>query len=406
MQSTAERAVEEVARACWGKLIAYLAARTHDVSAAEDALADAFQAALVGWAKDGIPAKPEAWLLAVARRRLIDGTRRSRVHEDAIERLGAAVDDAAIVDGAAFPDDRLKLLFICAHPAIDAAARAPLMLQTVLGLDAGRIASAFLVAPATMSQRLVRAKTKIRDAGVAFEVPAPSQLPERLEAVLDGIYAAYGTGWDDHRTGTGLSEEAIWLARLLTDLMPTEPEARGLLAMMLFCESRRPARRGAEGEYVPLPEQDVTRWDRDMITEAERQLAEAASHGAPARYQWEAAIQSVHAQRAITGRTEWRIITALYDQLLAATPSTGAAVGRAAAIGYAFGPEAGIAALNEIAPQTKDYQPAWAVRAHLLEMTGRMDEAQAAYETATGLSDDPEVRAFLIKRRGRLGTPQ
>jgi predicted RNA polymerase sigma factor len=268
------RAAELAARSSYGRLVAYLCVRVRDVTAAEDALAEAFRAALEQWPRDGVPDNPEAWLLSTARRRVVDEGRRAQVRDAATGLLELAAEEAAAeAHGAnAFPDDRLKLLFVCAHPAIDSAARVPLMLQTVLGLPATQIASAMLVAPATMSQRLVRAKVKIRDAGIAFEEPEPSEWPERVEAVLEGIYAAYGAGWDD-ASGSDpqrahLATEAIWLARLCVQLLGHVPETRGLCAVLLYCEARNAARRRPDGSYVPLSEQDVSLWSKPLIDEA------------------------------------------------------------------------------------------------------------------------------------------
>ncbi len=262
--------VEHVARESYGRLIAFLSARTGDVAAAEDALGDAFVTALHKWPHDGVPVKPEAWLLTAARRRLIDRLRHDRVRLEAAPTLRALMSEAESISAAesinedAFPDERLKLLFVCAHPDIDRGMHTPLMLQVVLGLDAATIASAFLTSPATMGQRLSRAKARIRDAGIAFEIPDRGELPVRLDAVLDAIYAAYGSGWDDvcgsDPRRAGLAQEAVWLARTLLELLPDEPETRGLLALMLYCEARRPARRTAEGNYVPMSEQDVSLW--------------------------------------------------------------------------------------------------------------------------------------------------
>ncbi len=398
------RAAEDAARASYGRLVAYLAARSRDLAAAEDALGDAFRIALETWPRQGVPERPEAWLPTTARNRLSDQARRVAVRADAAPTVQLLADET--VDGSTgpFPDQRLGLLFICAHPAIDPAVRTPLMLQTVLGLDAARIASAFCVPPATMSQRLVRVKAKIRVAGIAFELPEPRDLPARLGAVLEAIYAAYGAGWDDV-TGAdarraGLAQEAIWLARLLVRAMPAEAEARGLLALMLHCEARRPARRAPDGAYVPLSEQDVSRWNRPLIEEAERELAAAAAHDAPGRFQLEAAIQSVHAHRALTGRVEWDEIALLYDALVRQAPTLGAQVGRAAALGSARGAAAGLAALDTIDPASvESYQPYWAVRAHLLAELGRADAAEETYTRAIGLSADTQVRAFLLGRR-------
>jgi len=401
----AERAVEAVARDSYGRLVSFLAARSRDVAAAEDALGEAFLAALHAWPRDGVPDKPDAWLFTAARRQLIDRARRGAVRADAVPPLRLLADElGAVSANADIPDERLRLLFVCAHPAIAAEVHTPLMLQTVLGLDAARVASAFCVAPATMGQRLARAKAKIRLAGISFEVPGPGELPTRLEAVLDAIYAAYGLGWDDVAGADprrrDLGTEAIWLARVVTHLLPAEPEGRGLLALMLHCEARRLARRGPDGAFVPLSEQDVALWSRSMIDEAERELAAAATHGAVGRFQLEAAIQSVHAQRATTGRTDWEVLALLYEGLTRHSNALGARVGRAAALGNARGPAAGLAALDTVAaPSVAAYQPYWAVRAHLLGELGKTEAADEAYARAIGLSEDPDVRAFLLRRR-------
>ena len=402
-RQAAHDAADLAARTAYGRLVAWLAARWCDVAAAEDALGDALVAALETWPRDGVPEKPEAWLFTAARRRLLDGARRANVRTVAAADLRMIMDNPDGATETVFPDDRLKLLFVCAHPAIDATVRTPLMLQTVLGLDAARIAAAFVAAPATMGQRLVRAKAKIRDAGIPFEVPEAGELPARLEAVLEAVYAAYGTGWEDvvgaDPRRRGLAEEAIWLGRLVTRLLPDEPEGLGLLALMLHCEARRAARRDAAGGYVPLSEQDTGRWSRSMIEEAERSLAAAAERGAPGRFQLEAAIQSAHAQRALTGRTDWEAIALLYAGLTAMTAALGARVGHAAALGEAKDAQAGLDALAAIAADAVTvYQPYWAVRAHLLARTGRLGEARACYGRAIGLSEDPAVRTFLAQR--------
>ena len=400
----AGQAAELAARASYGRLLAYLAARWRDVARAEDALGDALLAALETWPRTGVPDNPVAWLLTAARRRLVDGARHAGVAAAAEADLKIMLDERADASPAAFPDERLALLFVCAHPAIDEAARTPLMLQTVLGLDAARIASAFLVAPATMSQRLVRVKAKIREAGIRFEIPAPGELTARLDAVLEAIYAAYGSGWEDVAGADprrhGLAEEAIWLGRLVARLRPDEPEAQGLLALMLHCEARRAARRDAAGAYVPLGFQDLRRWSRPMIEEAEEVLAGAARLKAAGRFQLEAAIQSVHAQRVRTGETDWEAVTLLYEGLLRHAPTMGARVAHAAALGEARDAEAGLAALDAIPPdEVATYQPYWALRGHVLKALGRAAEAGEAYDRAIGLSEDPAVRAFLLGRR-------
>lgn len=308
--NAARDTAEMVARDSYGRLVALLAVRTRDVAAAEDALADAFAAALADWPANGVPAKPEAWLVTVARRRLIDAARRRQTGDAAegtLRLLAEEVDAAAA--GPGIPDRRLALLFACAHPALDPAIRAPLMLQVVLGLDAKRIASAFLMSPAAIGKRLGRAKARIREAGIPFAVPDRAELPDRLDTVLDAIYAAFGDGWGDP-AGTdaarrGLSAEALYLARLAAALMPDEPEALGLLALMLHAEARRGGRRNGEGDYVPLAAQETDRWDAAMIAEAEAVLRRASGLGAIGRYQLEAAVQSAHVERRLTGRANW-----------------------------------------------------------------------------------------------------
>src|SRR3984893_8451176 len=292
-QESTHRTIERVARESYGRLLAYFSSHTRDVASAEDALSNALVAALTTWPRDGVPQNPEAWLLTAARYSLIDLVRHQQVavaSEPTLLLLREQQEEAIL--STEFPDERLKLLFVCAHPAIDPGMHTPLMLQTVLGLDAARIAHAFLISPTTMGQRLVRAKTKIRAGGIQFEVPQERDLPERLDAVLEAISAAFGMGWDDmagvDQRGRDLAEEAMWLARALLQLMPGEAEVQGLLALMLHCEARRPARRGPDGRYVPLSEQDPRRWSLPLIEEAERHLVEASSHGRTGRFQLEA----------------------------------------------------------------------------------------------------------------------
>ncbi len=399
------RAVKRAVRDSHGRLLAFLAARSRDMAAAEDALAEAFRSALETWPTQGIPLQPEAWLLTAARRRLIDQRRHARVRDEAAPTLLTASEEAheLVETQSPFPDERLKLLFVCAHPAIDPSARTPLMLQVVLGLDAARIASAFLVRPTTMGQRLSRAKAKIRDARIPFDVPRVEDLPARLDAVLEAVYAAYASGWDDvaglDPRRTGLSSEAIDLGRLLHHLMPGEPEVGGLLALMLHCEARRDARRDANIGYVPLSRQDVSRWSRETIEEAERRLKDASAAGRVGRFQLEAAIQSVHAQRAVTGDTDWEAIAVLYEGLVALAPSIGAVVGRAAAVAEARGTEVGWRLLEAVPREAVTaYQPYWALAAHLLKGLGRRAEAAKAYELAIGLCEDPAMRDFLRRQ--------
>jgi predicted RNA polymerase sigma factor len=411
MDEQARNTAEEVARRSYGKLIAFLAARTGDVAAAEDALSEAFAAALTSWPQKGCPANPEAWLLTVARRKLIDSIRGA--HRDQFQ---SATDQlhvmneiiAAAPAQAEIPDERLAMMFACAHPAIDPAVRAPLVLQVVLGLDARIIASAFLVSPAAMGKRLVRAKEKIRQARIAFRVPDRAELPARLETVLDAIYAAFTEGWTDP-AGTDaarrdLGEEALYLARLVAALLPEEPEALGFLALLLHAEARRPARRTAQGEFVPLAEQDTGLWDAHLILEAETLLRRASALGSVGPYQLEAALQSAHVYRCRTGHANWEEIVTLYDACFALTGSPVVAINRAVALAELHGPALALQALDEAsaAAAIAEYQPYWAARADLLARSGAPDDARQAYAIAIGLERDPAVRRFLQQRQSAL----
>jgi RNA polymerase sigma-70 factor (ECF subfamily) len=392
---------EQAARASYGRLVAILALRDRDIAAAEDALSDALVAALVDWPRRGVPQNPDAWLVTVARNRMRNAARAGRVRD-----LGMAEVERRMVPDeadASLPDARLRLMFVCAHPAIDAAARTPLILQAVLGIDAARIARAFLVEPAAMSQRLVRAKARIRDAGLRFALPEAEEMGERLGAVLDAIYAAFGEGWEGLEAAEApesLTGEAIWLARLIVSLMPEEPEPKGLLALMLYCTARRGARRDAEGRFVPLDRQDARLWDRDMIIEAEGWLMAAAQAGRFGRFQCEAAIQSVHVQRPVTGRLNLGALRVLYDLLVAHTDSIAAAIGRAVVMADAGEPVAALAALDALdAGRVAGHQPWWVARAHVARLAGLPGVAAESLETAIGLTGDEAVRAWLAGPR-------
>ncbi len=384
---------ERAARDSYGRLLALLSARGLGVAAAEDALAEAFRAALETWPRDGVPRSPEAWLLVAARRNLGRMARHGAVRAAHEGTLIMLADELA--ERPDFPDERLRLLFVCAHPAIDEAVRTPLMLQTVLGLDAARIAAAFLVSPAAMGQRLVRAKARLRDAGIPFAVPEAAELPERLPAVLAAIYAAFGAGWDD---AGPLAEEAIWLGRVVAALLPDEPEALGLLALLLHAHARQAARRDAAERFVPLDEQDTGRWDIAMFVEAEALLARAGAMGRHGPWQIEAAIQSVHAGRARTGRTEWPALLLLHQALVGMRPTLGARIALAAVCGQVGQPADGVAMLDALpAQRMASHQPFWAVRAHLLALLGDA-AADGCYRRAAGLSQDPAVRDWLLSR--------
>jgi RNA polymerase sigma-70 factor (ECF subfamily) len=401
------RIAERVARESYGRLLALLAARTRDVAAAEDALADAFAAALAAWPRGGAPDNPEAWLFAAAKRKLIDATRRAKTAVDGEAVLTLAAEELEAEIGAKrTPDRRLDLMFACAHPEIESAARTPLMLQTVLGLSAARIAAAFMVAPAAMSQRLVRAKQRIAEARIPFEAPPPEAWAKRLDAVLQAIYAAYAEGWSDPEGAdpnrAALAEEAIWLAGVLAVQVPQEPEALGLLALMLHLEARRPARR-VDGRFVPLEEQDIALWRADLQGEAELILRRAARAGRMGRFQLEAAIQSAHAARRGRGETDWDAIVSLYEGLAGFASSPVVRLNRAAAIARRDGAAAGLAALDALdAPALKSYQPYWALRADVLAKFGRVEEARAAYDEAIARERDGAVIRFLSERRAQL----
>lgn len=402
-------AAERAARESYGRLLAYLSARTRDVAAAEDALAEAFRQALEEWPVRGVPANPDAWLLTAAKRRSIDQGRRRAVRREGEDRVRMAHDEAEaqVTEAGGIPDERLKLMFACAHPAIDPSISTPLMLQTVLGLDARRIASSFLVSPTTMGQRLVRAKTKLRDAGIPFGIPGRDALPQRVGAVLEAIYAAYGSAYAEEGAdgARGLAEEAVWLARLTAELLPADPEAQGLLALLLHCEARRPASRDATGAFVPLSEQDPARWNRDLREEAEERLGRAHGDGPPGRFRLEAAIQSVHAERARTGAVNGEALRVLYACLVHLAPTVGAHVGRAA-VELAHGGEEGAAAalriLDGLGDRVTSYQPHWAVRTRALRAIGRSEEAREALDRAIGLCTDAAVREHLTRQYADL----
>jgi len=405
----AREVAEAAARNSYGKLVAFLAARTRDVAAAEDALSEAFAAALADWPRNGCPSNPEAWLLTVARRKVIDMIRGRRRHEIAGEQLRVMAEGLeAAAEQSEIPDQRLALMFACAHPAIDLSVRAPLVLQVVLGLDAATIASSFLSSPATMGKRLVRAKEKIRQAGIPFRIPEREELPARLDTVLDAIYASFTEGWADPG-GTDvvrrdLTEEALFLARLVVELLPDASEALGLLALMLHAEARRRTRRTGNGEYVPLAEQDPELWDSQMISEAEALIRRASVRASIGRYQLEAALQSAHIYRCRTGQANWAEVVQLYDALFALVGSPVVAINRALAIAELHGAGAALAAMPNAAADERlaEYQPYWATRAELLAKSGAQDEARKAYEMAIGLERDPAVRQFLQQRQSRL----
>jgi RNA polymerase sigma-70 factor (ECF subfamily) len=391
--------VANVARDSYGRLLAVLAAPTRDIAAAEDALADALERALARWTDDGIPANPEGWLLTVARNRLRDVWKspgyRMTESLDEIEYPSTSLEG----DGPAIPDRRLELMLVCAHPAIAPSIRTPLMLQSVLGVEAAAIATAFAVEPSTMAQRLVRAKKRIRDAGIPFVLPERDDLAERLPAVLEAVYGAYAIDGQLAPRGApieSLSAEALHLALVLAELLPAEPEVLGLAALVCLSEARRPAKWTADGGFIPLDEQDTRLWDEVLMARGEALLRRAHGHRRPDRFQYEAAIQSVHC--TTQGKVDVNALRKLHRALLRVAPSLGAAVASAAVDGEIDGPDAGLRALGAIGdPAVERFQPAWTTRAHLLAEAGRAAEAADAYRRAIELTADPAVADYLLR---------
>ncbi len=390
----------EVARVSYGKLLAVLAKLTSDIALAEDALAEAFARALETWPKAGIPISPEAWLLTTARNKMRDQ------YKSAAHKTTSSLNDGNSIEPAMhdldphnIPDERLKLLFVCAHPAIDEAIRTPLMLQTVLGLEAAQIAEAFLVPTTAMAQRLVRAKKKIKASNIPFVIPEKNQMQSRLEAVLEAIYGAFAIDISYPNKTEDLGLEALFLADILVELLPNEAEVLGLAALLNYVASRRD--NGAE--FIPLSQQNPKAWNQPRQNRADNLLSRAKQLDQLGRFQLEAAIQSVHSARRVTGDTDWRSIIQLYEGLLHIAPTLGAAVAQASAIGEAFGARAGLSRLDQLKAHTiQTHQPVWAARAHFLSQLGESKKARSAFKQAIKLTTNVKMKAYLELKLAQL----
>jgi RNA polymerase sigma-70 factor (ECF subfamily) len=398
-QSTEAR-VEQIARASYGRLIGILSAPSGDIAAAEDALSDALQVALATWSKSGIPANPEGWLVRVARNRMTDAYRRAlKLHPTPIEDHDLAMPQ---ISKNHQTDPRLALLFVCAHPGIAESARSPLMLQTVLGFTAAEIARAYVSSPAAISRSLVRAKARIKANAIPFSIPERHQRGERLMEVAEAVYGCYSLVWLEGPEAESIQREAVFLADLLATEITDDPEVLGLSALLALLHSRRAARI-KNGRYIPLTEQSTELWDTRLIEAANDRLKCAFAMGRPGRFQIEAAIQSVHAARISTGKTDWTALRSLYQGLIHFAPTLGAYVGQAAVIAEIEGADAGLDALNRLDdPRLDSLQPYWATRGHLLARQGSRSAAQEAYTRAISLTVSAPVRRFLINARDSL----
>ncbi|MBX9768037.1 MAG: hypothetical protein K2X47_12260 [Bdellovibrionales bacterium] len=403
----ANEKVTSLVQESYGRILAHLAARTRDLAASEDALAEAFQIAIVEWSAKGVPTNPEGWLFKVAKNRIFNQLKHTRVVErstDFLLEMSQESTEAQLQkEFDDYDDDRLKMLFVCAHPSIDENDRTPLMLQVVLGLDVETIASVFLVSPAAMAKRLVRAKEKIRVTGVPFEIPDASESESRLEDVLSAIYAIYGSSWnqgfDFDSQSDDLYHEAEFLTSLVIKSLPDAPEPKALLALMYYCEARKNARRSKNGKFIPLQDQDPNMWSTELIQKAEALLNTASKKRTFGRFQLEAAIQSAHCTRRLKNEENWEHILILYQGLMERFPSLGANVNYCLALAKVKGPAAGLACLDLIAAsEVKIYQPYWVARATLLESTGSIENAKLALQLAIGITFDSAARAYLIEK--------